>query len=685
MKTWIFLALALGISPPLAWAATVHQLCDAHSPSRVPFPNDLFTVLDYSQLTHMRINLPKPDCSAQRSECEDVDVLNMLDGFSLQPRLTIPFDGPIDLRSVTGDSVYLVRLGSAMGGRVREPQRRIGINRIEWDIETATLVAEPDEILEQDTRYAIVVTAGVRALDGSPVGVVPGCPHTFTTETATALLEKIRRQIKSSFPNPASFTLVPSGSRTVFPVDQVQGITFSQQTSIVPQFSVAPISLTFLNLVPGAIGQIAFGKCLAPDYMAHPGEFIPAVSTLTGRPQTQRTADLYFNLYLPAGQKPTLGWPAMIFHHGANGTKDGARNIAASLSARGIATIAINHVGHGGGPLSTLTVVTKSGASVTFPAGGRGFDQNGDGLIPVREGDTATAPRSLLGFSDGIRQTVIDTMQLVRVIQIGMDVDGDGRSDLDPRRIYDAGNSLGGAVSTIVMAVEPDIRAGVIINPAGGPDPENARLSPVNRTGNLATALASRTPSLINTPGITSVGGIPIAAPFFNENRPLRNQSPVINSVPGAMAIQTALDRMQWAREAGTVYGYVRHLRKEPLDRVPMKSVLFQFSRGDQQSVDVNNVALLTNGDLLDRTTYYRHDIAYAENPTLPKNSHGFPVGFSGGNFDVPAIAAIALAAQGQTAIFFESDGTNISQPQPVRYFESPIRQPLPDGLNYIP
>ena len=192
MKPRLLLVLALGIIPSVAWAATVHQLCDMRNPSRVPFPNDVFTVLDYSQLTHVRVNLPKPDCTAERSDCEDVDVLNTLDGFSLQPRLTIPFDGPIDLRSVSSDSVYLIRLGSALGGRVRESQRRIGINRIEWDVETATLVAEPDEILERHTRYAIVVTARVQAVDGSPVGVLPGCPHTFTTETDTEVVAVIR-------------------------------------------------------------------------------------------------------------------------------------------------------------------------------------------------------------------------------------------------------------------------------------------------------------------------------------------------------------------------------------------------------------------------------------------------------------------------------------------------------------
>ena len=34
-------------------------------------------------------------------------------------------------------------------------------------------------------------------------------------------------------------------------------------------------------------------------------------------------------------------------------------------------------------------------------------------------------PQTLVGSRDGLRQTVIDLMQLVREIEVGMDVDGE--------------------------------------------------------------------------------------------------------------------------------------------------------------------------------------------------------------------------------------------------------------------
>jgi len=45
---------------------------------------------------------------------------------------------------------------------------------------------------------------------------------------------------------------------------------------------------------------------------------------------------------------------------------------------------------------------------------------------------------------------------------------------------------------------------------------------------------------------------------------------------------------------------------------------------------------------------------------------------------------AIARGAQEQIAVFFESDGAVTLHPEPRRFFEVPIMQPLPEGLNFI-
>ena len=84
---------------------------------------------------------------------------------------------------------------------------------------------------------------------------------------------------------------------------------------------------------------------------------------------------------------------------------------------------------------------------------------------------------------------------------------------------------------------------------------------------------------------------------------------------------------------------------------------------------------------LADRTTFYRTDLAFAEDPAVPRNPHGFLTAVSSG---VPLVVEIALGAQRQIASFFASDGTVVIHPEPARFFETPIAGPLPEDLNYI-
>jgi hypothetical protein len=730
-------ALVLGSAPPAhPNGSGIHPRFDLGSPAGGPFPSDRFTVPDPSQNTGRRVNLPMPDPADRPSDFADVAVLNTLDGFNVQPRLSIPFDGLIDPHSVTSDTVFLIPLGSTLPGDGTAADPVVGVNQVVWDPATTTLHVESDELLQQHTRYALVVTRGVRDAAGAPVqaseafarfrhelnfgqtadaalkeyrqsllealeavealGIPPravAAASVFTTMSTTAVLEKMRDQIHAAIPAPADFLLGPGGTRTVFELDEVSGITFNRHTRVDPP-AFSPVAVD-LQIIPGAVGTIAFGKYLSPDYQVHPGEFIPPVGTRTGTPEVQGTNEIYFNLTLPWGPAPAGGWPVAIYGPGINGNKnEWLPFVAGSMASQGIATIGINFVGIGSGPLSTLTVNRTAGGSVTFTAGGRAIDQNGDGIIPNFEGLRPTAPRTNIGFSDAFRQTAVDLMQLVRVAETGMDVDGDGSRDLDPSRLYYFGNSLGGEIGTIFLAVEPGVRAGVLNVPGGTPldwTPASGR-----RSIELGGDLASRTPPLINSPGIIRIEGVPVGAPHFNENLPLRDglplsvrladgtsrviRSPVTNTVPGAMAIQEALENREWTRMFGEPVAYAPHLRKDPLVDVPAKSVLVQFARGDQNVTNPRTTALLRAGDLADRATFYRHDLAFAENPTLPKNPHQFLI-----TVGVPAVRPIALAYQAQIATFFAADGTVVIHPEPARFFEVPISEPLPEGLGYIP
>ena len=75
--------------------------------------------------------MPLPDCSTRPSDCNDLAVVNLMDGFNLMPRISIPFDGEIDPTSVSTSSVFLVEL--AQQGEETIVANAVGINQVVWD------------------------------------------------------------------------------------------------------------------------------------------------------------------------------------------------------------------------------------------------------------------------------------------------------------------------------------------------------------------------------------------------------------------------------------------------------------------------------------------------------------------------------------------------------------------------
>src|SRR4029450_3436956 len=140
-------------------------------------------------------------------------------------------------------------------------------------------------------------------------------------------------------------------------------------------------------------------------------------------PAQQSTEEVDVTVYLPAGAMPRDGWPVAIFGHGfGNDRHVVPMTVAGTLAHAGFATVAINVVGHGGGPQGTLTVLRAGHEAIMLAAGGRGVDLDGDGRIGASEGVSTRAPSplALIGSRDGLRQTTADLMQLVRPIRGGV-------------------------------------------------------------------------------------------------------------------------------------------------------------------------------------------------------------------------------------------------------------------------
>lgn len=731
----ILLVAALVLMPTMASAAT-RPVFNLQSTTQSPFPSDRFTVLDFQQRTGLRVNMPLPNCATNPSDCADLTLLNQLDGFNLQPRLSIPFDGAIDVNSVSSKNVFLVQLPRRFSlGRdfdddgLRHAGTVIGINQVVWDPASLTLFAESDAHLDQDSSYLLIVTNGVHDANGHPIEtakgfhdldeghisdpqqrlyiralkrlldndnlrrLVPGLDHDdvaaaslFTTESATATLESIREQIKASASPTANFNLGTGGEKTVFPVNTITGLTWNVQA-----LTVGPLVPTSLNgnlaalqVFPGAVQTLAFGK-FTGEHWQNGSVLIPQVPTRHSVP-SQGSEDIFFNLFIPSGPRPTNGWPVAIFGHGFTDSKQGAPfAVASTLAHNGIAVIAINVVGHGFGPNSTLTV-NQGTTATTFLEGGRGFDQDGNGQVTSSEGSSTffAGPLAAIGSRDALQQTTADLMQLVRAIQGGIDADGDGLPDLDANRIYYAGQSFGGIYGTIFLGIEPDVKAGVP-NVPGGPIIDIVRLSPGFRPL-LGAILLVRIPALENLPVVPNL--FP-----FNDSKPLRDVAPVVNTfvppagspcgtVKCAIDIQTVEDTSSWLGQPGDPVAWAPFIRKDPLPGDLAKPVIVQFARGDETVPNPTATALIRSGDLKDRATFFRNDLAFALGVGFGKNPHTFLTNIGG---TVP-VATVAIGAQTQIAVFFTTGGALTIDPDgPGPLFEVPIAGALPEDLAFIP
>ena len=241
----------------------------------------------------------------------------------------------------------------------------------------------------------------------------------------------------------------------------------------------------------------------------------------------------------PASGKPADGWPVVIYQHGITVDRTAGVLIGNTLASQCIAMVAIDHSMHGIAPLNgdneanalRLFNVDQVFASADpavlaakspFAAARAGWIQgvgaeNAPELVALAErhsnvaknalnanidmvfqgaldseGDPVTAASvgtsgqlyiNLNNFTrtrDGIRQTVLDMLNLGASIG-DMDINADGTAnDLDPSKIYFIGHSLGGIVGATFLAVNnnadvraynsnlPVIQAAALGNPGGG-------------------------------------------------------------------------------------------------------------------------------------------------------------------------------------------------------------------------
>jgi uncharacterized protein (TIGR03437 family) len=638
-----------------------------------PFPSDFLTSPDSSQKTGLRVNLPLPDCGLQRSTCDTYRLLNQLDGFNPQPRIAVQFTGPVDTNSLrTGIYIlWLPPLTSDEKG-LNQAGHITRINRISYDSITKTLYGKPDESLDQHRRYAIVVTDSVRDALGNQLvstdafrsclgapkeeycrqlsvaeptvaAFFPGgkilALSIFTTLSATAWLEGARVAAQYVAPEVKRVAMVRLRDFTAG--------TLKLQTSTNPgtfEDLIVPVSV----ILSGGADRLFFGSYTAPDFLDSQ-QTIAVQPTDSGLIVPAAARAIPFQAFVPESPKPAAGYPVIIFGHGLSDSSFGAPTlVAGTFTRQGFATLGINAVGHGSGPLTYISLTNATGQTTTVPLPGRGVDLNNDGKIESGEGCLLT---SGIAWRDCLRQTSIDLVQLVHTVRLGLDLDGDGTVDLDPKRVYFAGQSFGALYGTLFAAVEPDVRAAAF-NVGGGSVIDIAIFSKPNAFG---------------------------IQPAYRD-RPVK-----VNSDPARSDAETYVELIDWLQAIGDPISTAPHLTRSPLTGVPEKRVLFQFAKGDRTIPNPASSNLSRQAGAKASTVIYRHDIARSASPGISQNPHTFLTDISSA-----AAFAVAQAAQSQISSFLQSDGTTIPDANNEflnmfflgnRVFEWPAN--LPEDLGY--
>ncbi len=272
------------------------------------------------------------------------------------------------------------------------------------------------------------------------------------------------------------------------------------------------------------VGTVVHGLLPSPDFRGPDEVFDPR--KLSGE-EPAADALLDFYLTLPGSPGPHR---VVILQHGFGGSNEFGLTVANELAREGLAGMAISAVSHGrrGSPLDLLS---------------------------------STA----LQVRDIFRQTIADQLALVRAVQVGVDADGDGASDLQPSGFGYLGVSLGGILGATFIAVEPSVQMAVL-NVAGG-----------------------RVAFLGNNPGTR-----PIFAQFLATQAQLDVDSPEFETF-----LQRMFELGQQGLDPADPLNYARRWRREPFAGFAPRRVLMQEGIGDLWVNNDSTEALAAAGGLV--------------------------------------------------------------------------------------
>ncbi len=378
------------------------------------FPDDTFTRPDETTLTGIRVDLNDsnaPWLSGQAAPAAVAyEALNALDGWGTSSALFLRFDGAIAAPptgpGTEGDRTLML-LAEGPGGWTP-------VTYEAWRVdEDQTLMLRPMTPLRPKTSHALVVTRAY--MDEAGGCIAPG-----------ASLEAALRGEGSPDPRLAealqSAGLAPDevSAAAVFTTQSV--VEVSQAVSK----DIGEREYTWSELPTCVVEESARrceGRFIAKDYRT---------AGVIGGPEAVADWELKVSVWLPLEASGPS--PVVLFGHGLNDNRGKGASLMDRFQPMDVAVVSVDALHHGEHPTAE-----EGGEVLAF------FD-----FFAIDAENVSLKP---LELRDNLRQSNYDRLQLIRLLKLVPDVDGDGADDLNMDRLGYFGTSLGAIMGSELLAL----------------------------------------------------------------------------------------------------------------------------------------------------------------------------------------------------------------------------------------
>lgn len=396
----------------------------AHPTELLAFPDDAWTVPDATSPTGRRVRIDAEHAPWTQELAVPlqpiVEELSERSGFARLGGAVLRFSGPVSgwpqdaAASVADPGLQWIDLSV-------DPPERVPFS-VQVGEAGDQLVLEPLVTLRPGAEHAVVATGGLTAADGGCIAPAPGVRARLSGTSGDADLDaRVAAAVAAAG--------VEAG-------DVAHVLVYTTHDDLQPMVAAAAhargadLSWADGPICRGEDPRVCEGAFVAADYRTD-GAVVGA------EPQDSWT--LQPVIWLPADAEGPV--PVAVFGHGLNGRAGHGSWLVSLLGELGVAVVALDALHHG-----------------VHPTADPGDDLPALAFLGLDLANLRLDARRLRGSFD---QSALDRLQMLALLRARPDLDGDGAPDLDMDRLLYFGVSLGGLMGPPLMALEPDLGAGV--------------------------------------------------------------------------------------------------------------------------------------------------------------------------------------------------------------------------------